>query len=318
MTCTKCQHANVKKFGTHGSRRIQRYRCAACKATFSEPRSRPLGTHYTDVADAARVVALLTEGMSIRAASRLTGLHKNTISSLILTLGDKCNRLHDGLIRNVRPNRAEADELWGYVHTKEKHLRPGCNPEWGDQYIWIALDPVSKVVLAFHVGKRDGANAHEFMQRLSERIDGKFQLTTDGLDSYIGAVDEFFGADVDYAQLHKVYSRPKSDGPDWYQPAPFVRTYPRPLRGTPQKQHISTSHVERFNLSVRMHMKRCARLGNAFSKSLKHFRAAVAIFIAWYNFCRTHESIRCTPAMEARLTDRIWTIEELISASTDI
>lgn len=289
-----------------------------CSATFSVPRPKPLGSHYTDLEAAARAISLLMEGMSIRATSRLTGLHKTTILSLLLTVGKRCDNLLKAKIRHMHPTYVQADELHTTIHTKQRHLRPGAPDEWGDMYTWLALDSETKMILTHHVGKRDSLNAYEFIHELSTRIEGKFQLTTDGLYAYPNAVDECFGADVDYGQLVKVYSKPKNDGPDWYRVAPIVTAIPTPLRGRPKHERISTSHVERVNLTVRMHCRRFTRLCNGFSKSFIHLKAAVALFVAWYNFCKVHQSIRVTPGMEAGLTDHVLSIEELLIAATDI
>ena len=183
----------------------------------------------------------------------------------------------------------------------------------GDAYIWLALDSETKLIISYHVGKRTLPHAGAFMTDLASRVDGnRFQITTDGLDHYVPAVLENFGAGISFAQLIKQYSASESDSPDWYKAARFVRTIPSPISGNPDEDRISTSHVERINLSVRTFLRRFTRLALGFSKSLSHLQAAVALFVAWYNFCRIHKSLRVTPAMEARLTDRIWTIGELI------
>ncbi len=165
MTCLKCHHGRAKRFG-FAKNRIQRYRCHTCRATFLEPRKKPLGAHYTDIEKAIQVVRLITEGMSIRATSRLTGLHKNTIMSLLHTIGQNCQRVLDAKLQNVRVNFVQADEAWSYVHTKEKRRRASDPAEWGDQYIWLGLDSEAKTILAFHIGKRDGQNAYEFVDKL--------------------------------------------------------------------------------------------------------------------------------------------------------
>jgi IS1 family transposase len=209
----------------------------------------------------------------------------------------------------------QADELWTYVGKKQKRVQPGDAPEKGDTYVWIALDSDTKAVLAYYVGKRDERGARTLVGQLRARIDmdEPFQLTTDGLEHYVPAVTDAFGGSIDFAQLVKVYSKPVTSGPDWFRPAHVVAVRREPVTGNPEEARISTSHVERFNLTVRMHVRRFARLTNAFSKSLLHLRAAVALFIAFYNFCKPHMSLRVTPAMQAGLTDHIWTIEELLN-----
>lgn len=240
MTCLRCKHNGAKRFGTYGRKRIQRYRCPACHSTFSEPRQRPLGRHYTDPATAARIVDLLLEGMSVRAISRVTGIHKGTILSLLLTIGDKCRSIFDKRVRGIRPRFVQADELWTFVHTKERHLFPGSpNPnEWGDSYVWMAIDSETKMVLSYLVAKREAMSAYVFIRDLSERTTGRFQLTTDGLRSYVPAVEEYFGADIDFAQLIKLYGTSDGEGPDWYEPSKVTATIPVVVSGDPDESRM--------------------------------------------------------------------------------
>ena len=258
---------------------------------------------------------MLTEGMSIRAISRLTAVHKTTILSLLLTVGERCERVFDAHVRNLRPRYIQADELWSFVHTRQPHLRPDDPREWGDAYTFLALDSESKMILSYHVGKRDGASALEFIRDLGERIDPNWrcQITTDGFKPYIAAIEEYFGAGIDYAQLLKLYGRIEGEPPDWYAPTRVVDAIPVTVSGNPKIERISTSHVERANLSVRMHLRRFTRLTNAHSKSLQHLKAAVSLYIVWYNFCRVHMSLRVTPAMEVGVTDKIWSLNDLLS-----
>lgn len=320
MTCIKCQHGIAKRFGTYGKRRIQRYRCRSCKATFAEPRTKPLGTHYIELDKAAHVVSLLMEGVSIRATARLSGVNRNTILSLLLTVGRNCQRVFDKYGLNLRPRFVQADELFCFVHSKQAHLRPDSPREWGDTYTWLALDSETKLVLSYHVGKRDGLSAFEFVRDLSERIDPRWrsQITTDGFKPYINAIEEYFGANVDYAQLIKIYGKAETEGPEWYAPTEVLDAIPVVVSGNPKPSRISTSHVERVNLTVRMQLRRFTRLTNAFSKKLGHLKAAVSLLVAWYNLCRVHQTLRVTPAMQANLTDHIWTVRELLEAATQI
>ena len=315
MTCLRCKHAEAKRFGTYGRKRIQRYRCPSCNSTFSEPRKRPLGRHYTDPATAARIVNLLLEGMSVRAVSRVTGVHKGTILSLLLTIGDNCRNLFDKRVRGIRPKFVQADELWTFVHTKERHMRPGSLDEWGDSYIWMAIDSDTKMVLSYLVARREAVSAYAFIRDLSNRVTGRFQLTTDGLRSYVPAVEEYFGADVDFAQLVKLYGTNDGEGPDWYQPSKVTATIPVIISGDPDEARISTSHVERANLSVRTHLRRFTRLSLGFSKTAEHLKAAVNLYMAFFNFCRVHQTLRVTPAMEAGIADHIWTVQELLECA---
>lgn len=315
MTCTRCQHAGAKRFGFYGRKRIQRYRCPACNSTFSEPRKRPLGRHYISTDKAAEIITLLMEGMSVRSISRFTGVHQGTILSLLLTVGNKCRSLFDARVRGIRPRFVQADELWTFVHTKERHLFPGDSPEWGDAYIWMAIDSETKLVLSYLTAKREAISAYEFITDLDKRVEGHFQITTDGLRWYIPAIEERFGADVDFAQLVKVYGTPGGEGPEWYAPSQVTGTIPTPIIGNPHPARISTSHVERANLSMRTHLRRFTRLSLGFSKSLAHLKAAVHLYMAFFNFCRVHQSLRVTPAMQAGIADHIWTAKELLEAA---
>jgi transposase-like protein/IS1 family transposase len=316
MTCIRCQHGTAKKIGRYGRRRIQRYRCRQCHASFSEPHANPLGSHYLEMEKAVHVVTLLTEGMSIRAVARVSGVDRNTILSLLLTVGEKCRKLFNARVRNLRPRFVQADELYCFVHSKQANLRWDSPREWGDTYTWLALDSESKLILSYHVGKRDGASAFEFVRDLSGRIDARCQITTDGFKPYINAIEEYFGANVDYAQLLKLYGRVQGEPPDWYNPTRVLDAIPVIVSGNPKIERISTSHVERMNLSVRMHLRRYTRLTNGFSKKLDHLKAAVSLLMCWFNFCRVHEKLRVTPAMESGITNHIWTIQELLEADS--
>jgi IS1 family transposase len=268
--------------------------------------------------DAVKVFTLMTEGMSLRAISRVTDIHKTTILSLLNTVGEKCARLFDAKVQNVKPRFIQADEIWTFVQKKQKRLTMKDNPaERGDQYVWIALDSETKAVLSYYIGKRDGFSAYEFIGDLRHRVaeHHRRQLTTDGLEGYVPAVEEHFGADVDFAQLVKMYTTPTTSGPDWFRPSKVVRAIPTPNSGDPDSSRISTSHIERANLTLRMQMRRFTRLTNGFSKKLENLKAAVSVFMAWYNFCRVHQTLRVTPAMEAKLTEHVWTIRELLTAA---
>jgi transposase-like protein/IS1 family transposase len=315
MTCIRCKHSEVRRFGFHGRNRIQRFRCPSCKATFSEPRQRALGRHYISTEKASQIMTLLLEGMSVRAISRFTDVHQETILNLLLTVGEKCRNLFDKRVRNIRPRFVQADELWTFVHTKEKHLGSDDPSEWGDAYIWMAIDSETKMVLSYLTAKRDSVSAYNFIRDLSERVTGRFQITTDGLRGYVPAIEEYFGADVDFAQLLKLYGSTDGEGPDWYKPSQVTATIPIPITGNPDPRYISTSHVERANLSVRTHLRRFTRLSLGFSKSLEHLKAAVSLYMAFFNFCRVHSSLRVTPAMQAGVADHVWTIRELLETN---
>ena len=314
MTCRKCQHGTAKKFG-YTKNKHQRYRCRDCGATFSDSPQKPLGRHTTDVDQAVQAFTLLTEGMSVRAVSRVTGLHKNTILSLVETAADTCRAIFDHYVQDVTPRYVQADEIWTFVHTKAKRVKESDPLEYGDAYVWIALDSETKAVLSYYVGRRDGLSGYNFIQDLSRRVVGRFQFTSDGHEVYPPAIEEHFGADIDFAQVVKNYAPTRTDGPDWFRPsARVVSTTMKPIIGNPNVERVSTSHIERANLTVRMQLRRFTRLTNGFSKKLANLKAMVTVFFVWYNFCRVHGTIRMTPAMEAGWTDHIWTMEELLKA----
>jgi len=315
MTCAICKHGEAKKHGKWGRTSVQRYRCRDCRATFSEQRPKPLGNHYTPIEKGAKIIELLNEGMSVRAVSRVMDVTQGTILSLLRTAAEHASQKHDQIVRGVRPRFVQCDELWTFVHTKQGHLHWNDPREWGDSYIWLALDSDTKLILSYHVGRRTQPHAQIFMADLRARTEGTdFQITTDGLEAYVPAVLDNFGSRIAFARLIKQYSTVEQDSPDWYKSAKFVRTVPEPVSGLVDEDRISTSHIERMNLSVRTYLRRFTRLALGFSKSKPHLEAAVALFVAWFNFCRIHKTLRVTPAMEAGLTDHVWTVTELIAA----
>jgi transposase-like protein/IS1 family transposase len=318
MTCKKCNHDGVKKFGKYGKKKIQRYRCQHCSVTFAEPRLKPLGNHYIDTDKAAQVITLMMEGMSIRGISRVTGLHKTTILSLLLTLGDNCRRVFEAKVIRMQSKFVSADEMYGLVHTRENRIVPGNPLEWGASFLWVALDDESKAVVSYHVGKRTGDHAQIFLKDLFERVEAPFQLTTDAYPSYLTLIDRFWSKQVAYAQLTKVYGKSETGEREWYGPPKVTATTMSLLRGRPDADKVSTSYIERFNLGVRTCLRRYTRLSLGFSKSLKHLQAAVNIFMAWYNLCRIHGSTRVTPMMEAGKENHAWTVRELIEGATQI
>jgi len=260
------------------------------------------------------MLSMMLEGMSARAISRLTGLHLQTILALMNTAAEKARVVFDVMVRNVRPKFVQLDELWVMLGCHGKNVRPSSPAEWGDKWVWLALDSDSKMILSYHIGARNTVNAYQFVKDLGERTLGKFQITTDALRGYVGAIEEWFGADVHFAQLQKIYGRTEA-GPEWYGGGRVIAAVPRVRTGNPDFSRISTSHIERANLSVRCHLRRFARKTNAISKTLENLRAAVDLYVSFYNFCRVHQTLRVTPAMEAGITDHIWTVAELVVAS---
>lgn len=259
-----------------------------------------------------RVIAALVEGNSIRATVRMTGVAKNTVVKLLLDLADKCAAYHDRHVRNLRVRRIQCDEIWNFVGAKAKNASPEKKSEgWGDTWTWTALAADSKLCVSYLVGGRDLGWATEFMQDCASRVSGRVQITTDGHRAYLEAVEGAFGTDVDYAQLQKIYGA-SMEPERQYSPARCIGCDMKVVSGNPDPKHVSTSFVERQNLSMRMSIRRFTRLTNAFSKKVENHAAAVALWFMYYNFCRVHQTLRVTPAMEAGLADHVWAIDELV------
>ena len=263
----------------------------------------------------ARVVGALVEGNSIRATVRMTGVAKNTVVKLLVDLADACVGYHDRNVRNLRVRRLQCDEIWNFVGAKAKNARPEKKAEgWGDTWTWTALDADTKLCVSYLVGGRDAGWAGEFLEDCASRISNRVrvQITTDGHKAYLEAVESAFGADVDYAQLQKIYGAPSEDHKR-YSPATCIGCDMKVVSGNPDPKHVSTSFVERQNLSMRMSIRRFTRLTNAFSKKVENHAAAVALWFMYYNFCRVHQTLRVTPAMEAGISNHVWTLDELVS-----
>lgn len=262
------------------------------------------------------VISGLVEGNSIRSISRMTDVDRNTINSLLLRTGERCAALLDERMRQLPCRRLQCDEIWTYVAKKERHVRDDDPAEFGDQWVYVALDADTKLIPAYYVGKRSSENTQVFMRDVWQRIaDHRIQLTTDAFIFYTKAVEQSFGGDADYAQLKKIFGDYGQHGNERYSPSPITEVISKTISGVPDPAHVSTSFVERQNLTIRMQMRRFTRLTNAFSKRLANLKAACALHFAHYNFCRVHSSLRVTPAIEAGLTDHIWSIAELLSAA---
>lgn len=264
---------------------------------------------------AESILKLLVEGMSIRSIERVTQVHRDTIMRLLLLAGERCQQLMDARMRNLNSRYLQVDEIWCYVGKKRRNVRSGDSPELGDQWVYVAIDAETKLVPSFRIGKRVRPDTWAFLWDLHKRIANRVQLTTDGLNHYTVSVPECFGTEVDFAQLTKMFGDfGQFDGPDArYSPPRISGVLSKVRQGDPDPEQISTSFVERQNLTMRMAMRRFTRLTNAFSKKLSHLKAAVALHFAYYNFCRVHSSLRVTPGMQAAITDHIWSMEELIS-----
>lgn len=258
-------------------------------------------------------MAALVEGNSLRSVSRMTGIARNTITKLLVDLGEACMQYHDAHVRNVKVRRLQCDEIWAYVGAKAKNVSLEKKEiGWGDVWTWVGLDADTKLVVGYLVGGRGADWAYDFIKDCSERIRGRVQLTTDGHKPYLQAVEENFGADIDYATLQKIYNA-SEDTMGRYSPAKCIGTDCKVVMGDPDPDHISTSYVERQNLTMRMSMRRFTRLTNEFSKKLDNHAYAVALHFMYCNFVRKHQTLKTTPAVAAGISDHIWSIEELVN-----
>lgn len=259
------------------------------------------------------VVSALVEGNSIRATSRMTGVAKGTILTLLEDVGTACAGFHNRTVRNVKSRRVQCDEIWQFCYAKEKNVPESKRGQfgYGDTWTWTAVDADSKLTISYFVGNRDAESAYYFMQDVASRLANRVQLTTDGYRVYLDAVESAFGADVDYATLVKLYGvAPESERR--YSPSICLGAQAAIITGNPNRKHISTSFVERANLTMRMSMRRFTRLTNGFSKKVDNLRYAIALYAVHYNFCRVHQSLRVTPAMEAGLSNQLWTVEDVV------
>ncbi len=268
--------------------------------------------------DRAKILHLLCEGMSIRSITRLTGASKNTVAKLLIDAGKACAVYHDANVRDVKASRVQVDEIWSFTYAKQKNVATAKDaPEGaGDTWTWTALDADSKMIVSYLVGGRDAEYAMWFMDDLASRLANRVQLTSDGHRAYLEAVEGAFGADVDYAQLVKMYGA-TIGAPGRYSPAECTGSKKIRREGNPDIAHVSTSYVERQNLTMRMHMRRFTRLTNAFSKKVENHAHAVALHMMYYNFVRIHKTLRVTPAMAAGVTDRLWEIADIAKLVED-
>jgi IS1 family transposase len=261
----------------------------------------------------AQIVQMMVEGNSARSITRMTGVCQEAILKLLCDLGATCVEHHNAAVRGIRARRVQCDEVWSFCYAKEKNVpeeKKGTGA--GSIWTWTAIDADTKLIISYLCGGRDADWACSFMEDLASRVATRIQITTDGHRAYAEAVEGAFGMQVDYAMLIKLYGAP-SDRPDTrYSPAQCIGTRTATLSGSPDPQHISTSFVERQNLNLRMGLRRFTRLTNAFSKKFENHCHAVAIYHAYYNFCRVHQTLRVTPAMEAGISDHVWSVRELV------
>ncbi|MGD9983748.1 MAG: IS1 family transposase [Porticoccaceae bacterium] len=267
----------------------------------------------------AQIIGLLVEGNSMRAVTRLVGCSINTVTKLLEDVGAACAEFQDGAIHNINSKRVQCDEIWSFCYSKAKNVptAKAAPEDAGDVWTWTALDADSKLIVSYLVGGRDSGYAMEFMDDVAKRLANRVQLTTDGHKAYLGAIEEAFGNDIDYAQLVKLYGPVPESQQRRYSPAPCAGAIKTRVEGNPDPRHVSTSYVERQNLTMRMSMRRFTRLTNGFSKKIENLGHAVALHFMFYNFGRIHKTLRVTPAMEAGIADHVWTLEEIAALVKD-
>jgi len=266
-----------------------------------------------------RVVKCLVEGNSIRATVRLTGVVKNTVVKLLVDLGEACSAYQDQTLRNLPCRHVQADEIWAFCNAKAKNVPEKHRDEfgWGDVWTWTAIDPESKLMISWLIGRRGAGDAYALMTDLKSRLSHRVQLTTDGHRPYLEAVEGAFAGDIDYATLQKLYGKDPEDDQKRYSPAKCIGQEVREIAGRPDPRGICTSHVERANLTMRMGVRRFTRLTNAFSRKVENLAAAVSLHFMYYNFARPHQSLRNpyprTPAMAAGVADHVWSVAEIVA-----
>ena len=273
-----------------------------------------MGMNKLPIETRRQILAMLCEGSSMRSISRVADVSINTVSKLLVQAGEACLILHDDTVRNVKASRIQCDEIWSFCHAKAKNVATAkAAPEGaGDVWTWTAIDADTKLIVSYYVGDRSGESAMVLMDDLRARLANRVQLTTDGHKAYLEAVEGAFGGDVDFAQLVKMYG-PTITAPGRYSPAECTGIKKIAREGNPDVKHVSTSYVERQNLTMRMSMRRFTRLTNAFSKKLDNHIHALALYFVFYNFTRIHKTLRVSPAMAAGLTDRLWSLDDVIA-----
>lgn len=265
------------------------------------------------VGDRAKILGMLVEGNSLRSTSRMADVSINTVTKLLVDVGAACSAYLDEKLVNLNCQRVQVDEIWAFCYAKAKNVTPDIaakNPYAGDVWTWMAIDADTKLIPSWIIGQRDGVTARMFVNDLAGRLANRIQLTSDGLNVYLQAVERAFRGEVDYAQLVKIYGE-SSEGQRRYSPAVCLGCERKAVVGYPDPDHVSTSYIERANLTMRMGMRRFTRLTNGFSKKIENHSAAVAIHLMHYNFARIHKSLRITPAMAAGVSDHVWDLEEI-------
>ncbi|MBC7818661.1 MAG: IS1 family transposase [Planctomycetaceae bacterium] len=314
MECPNCSTPS-RKFGftSHGT---QRFRCDQCRKTFTPEKENPLGVMRLEMDKAVSVIRALVEGCSVRSTQRMTNVAKHTILALLVHVGSNCKRMLEDRLTDVKVNDIEGDEIWNFVGCKERtKVAKQLGESVGDSYTFVGIERTTKLVVAWHLGKRSHDDTVTFAHKLSHATSGHFQMTTDGFAPYKKVIPDTFGSRVDFSQLIKVYGKEGGEEQRRYSPPVVTKIDYQEISGSPKHDRASTSFVERSNLSIRMGVRRFTRLTNGFSKKWKNHEAALALWFAYYNYSRKHMTLKETPAMASGLADHVWTIRELIEES---
>ncbi len=315
--CQACQ-APSKKMGKD-RKGNQRFRCLTCRKSFSERPARPLGSMQLPLDKALLCLHMLVEGNAVRAIERMMDVDKGTILKLLVQVGAGCERMLAETVKAVPVKDVQADELWTYIRCKQgtRERKGITDPDAGDAYCYIGIERHTKLVLAWHLGRRNTWDAHDFIVKLSKATAGEFQLSTDGFNGYPNAVEYAFGARVDYAQVVKDFGNESGEEARRYAPPRLIGQEKIAVSGTPDEDRVCTSHVERSNWTLRGHLRRFTRLSNGFSRKKANLRAALALYFAYYNFVKFHKSIRMTPAMAAGIVRQPWEMTDLLKAAME-
>ncbi|MGI8883198.1 MAG: IS1/IS1595 family N-terminal zinc-binding domain-containing protein [Pyrinomonadaceae bacterium] len=315
MNCPECNSLSKKNGKDRNGN--QRFKCLACGKRYSEPKEKSLGNMILAEEKALMCLKLLVEGNSIRSTERITEVHRDTIIRLLETVGEKCLRIQETLVKNVKVADVQADEIWAFVGMKQKTANEyglDKDEKIGSAYTFTAIESNSKLIVAWHLGRRTEADTLIFLDKLYNAIDGatnRFQMSTDGFRGYDHTVNEVLGTKADYGQIVKIYGNPNPDEVR-YSSGNVIEIKKKIICGKPNEEKISTSYVERSNLTMRMSMRRLTQLTNGFSKKWENLNYALALYFAYYNFCRVHKTLRCTPAMEAGIAKTVWTLKDLL------
>lgn len=314
MTCHSCRIEAVK--AGKGRNQIQRYKCQQCGKRFIEAQEKPFGTDVRLPKETViRILHCLVEGTSVRATARLCDVQPKTVLAMLKLAGENCERIMGRTVRNVKVADVQCDEIWGFVKKKEAHKTPAeaHDNSIGDAYTFVGIERNSKLVINFALGRRDTATTQAFIEGLRDAIAPtcEFQISTDGFGPYVPAIDDTLGERVDFGQIIKNYAN-DPEGQRRYSPADVVSIIKKVIIGRPDQSKICTSHIERSNLTMRMQMRRLTRLTSGFSKKWDNLWSALCLYFTWYNFVRIHQTLRVTPAMAAGITDRLWTLEDLL------